>query len=63
MIELDRPGYGGVKPVDGIQHALMRHCALQPDFVDEIRPWSRRSSAVFGQWQPADEALKIYPKN
>jgi hypothetical protein len=26
---------GEVKPVDGVQHALMSHCALQPDFVDE----------------------------
>ncbi len=24
---------GEVKPVEGIQHALMSHCALQPDFV------------------------------
>lgn len=24
-----------VRPVDGIQHALMSHCALQSDFVDE----------------------------
>ena len=24
-----------VKPVDGIQHALMSHCARQPDFVNE----------------------------
>ncbi len=24
-----------VRPVDGIQHALMSHCALQPDFTDE----------------------------
>ncbi|MEW6405022.1 MAG: hypothetical protein AB1649_24770 [Chloroflexota bacterium] len=24
-----------VKPVDGIQNALMSHCALQPDFVSE----------------------------
>ncbi len=24
-----------VKPVDGIQHVLMSHCALQPDFVSE----------------------------
>jgi hypothetical protein len=24
-----------VRPVDGIQHTLMSHCALQPDFVNE----------------------------
>ena len=24
-----------VRPVDGIQHALMSHCALQADFTDE----------------------------
>ncbi len=24
-----------VKPVNGIQHALMNHCALQPDFLSE----------------------------
>jgi len=24
-----------VRPVDGVQHALMSHCALQPDFTDE----------------------------
>ena len=24
-----------VRPVDGIQHALMSHCALQSDFTDE----------------------------
>ncbi len=23
-----------VRPVDGVQHALMSHCALQPDFTD-----------------------------
>ena len=26
---------GEVRPVDGIQHALMSHCALQSDFVNE----------------------------
>ncbi len=26
---------GEVRPVNGIQHALMTHCALQPDFVGE----------------------------
>ena len=26
---------GEVRPVDGIEHALMSHCALQPDFVSE----------------------------
>jgi hypothetical protein len=29
------PETAEVKQVDGIQHALMSHCALQPDFVDE----------------------------
>ena len=24
-----------VRPVDGVQHALMSHCALQPDFTNE----------------------------
>ena len=28
------PKTGEVKQVDGIQHALMSHCALQPDFVN-----------------------------
>ena len=26
---------GEVRPVDGIEHALMSHCALLPDFVSE----------------------------
>ena len=29
------PQTAEVKPVDGIQHALMSYCALQPDFVSE----------------------------
>ena len=29
------PATAEVKPVDGIEHALMSHCALQPDFVNE----------------------------
>jgi hypothetical protein len=29
------PRTGEVQPVNGIQHALMNHCALQPDFVGE----------------------------
>jgi hypothetical protein len=29
------PRTAEVKSVDGIQHALMTHCALQPDFVNE----------------------------
>ena len=29
------PRTAEVKAVDGIQHALMNHCALQPDFVNE----------------------------
>ena len=35
MIDWIDPQTAEVKPVDGIQHALMTHCALQPDFVDE----------------------------
>jgi hypothetical protein len=29
------PKTAEVKPVDGIQHALMSHCARRPDFVTE----------------------------
>ncbi len=29
------PRTAEVRPVNGIQHALMTHCALQPDFVGE----------------------------
>jgi hypothetical protein len=32
MIDWIDPHTAEVKPVDGIQHALMTHCALQPDF-------------------------------
>lgn len=35
MIDWIDPETAEVKPVDGIQHAVMSHCALQPDFVDE----------------------------
>jgi hypothetical protein len=35
MIDSIDPKTGEVHPVDGIQHALMSHCALQPDFVTE----------------------------
>jgi hypothetical protein len=35
MIDWIDPQTAEVKPVDGIQHALMSHCALQPDFVSE----------------------------
>ena len=35
MIDRIDPLTAEVKPVDGIQHALMSHCALQPDFVTE----------------------------
>ncbi len=34
MIDWIDPQTAEVKPVDGIQHALMSHCALQPDFVN-----------------------------
>jgi hypothetical protein len=33
MIDWVDPQTAEVKPVDGIQHALMSHCALQPDFA------------------------------
>lgn len=29
------PRTGEVRSVNGIQHALMNHCAVQPDFVSE----------------------------
>ena len=32
LIDWIDPETGEVKPVDGIQHALMSHCALEPDF-------------------------------
>lgn len=35
MIDWIDAATGEVKPVDGIEHALMSHCALQPDFVSE----------------------------
>lgn len=35
LIDWIDPQTAEVKPVDGIQHALMTHCALQPDFVTE----------------------------
>ena len=35
MIDWVDPQTAEVKAVDGIQHALMSHCALQPDFVTE----------------------------
>ena len=34
LIDWIDPQTGEVKPVDGIQHALMSHCALQPDFAN-----------------------------
>jgi hypothetical protein len=34
LIDWVDPRTGEVQPVDGIQHALMTHCALQPEFVD-----------------------------
>jgi hypothetical protein len=34
MIDWIDPKTGEVKPVDGIEHALMSHCALLPDFVN-----------------------------
>lgn len=35
MIDWIDPETAEVKPVDGIQHTLMSHCALLPDFVTE----------------------------
>ncbi len=35
LVDWIDPQTAEVKPVDGIQHALMSHCALQPDFVTE----------------------------
>ena len=34
LIDWIDPLTAEVKPVDGIQHALMSHCAQQPDFVN-----------------------------
>ncbi len=34
MIDWIDPQTAEVKPVDGVQHALMSHCALQPEFFD-----------------------------
>lgn len=34
MIDWIDPQTAEVKPVDGLQHALMSHCALQPDFAN-----------------------------
>jgi hypothetical protein len=34
LIDWIDPQTAEVQPVDGIQHALMSHCALQPDFVN-----------------------------
>jgi len=35
LIDWIDPRTAEVKQVDGVQHALMNHCALQPDFVNE----------------------------
>jgi len=35
MIDWIDPKTAEVKQVDGVQHALIGHCALQPDFVTE----------------------------
>ena len=35
MIDWIDPKTAEVKSVDGIQHALMTHCALQPEFTNE----------------------------
>jgi hypothetical protein len=44
MIDWVDPRTAEVQQVDGIQHALMTHCALQPDFVD---PHTAMVEAVF----------------
>lgn len=35
LIDWIDPKTAEVRQVDGIQHALMNHCALQPDFMNE----------------------------
>ncbi|MBK7451664.1 MAG: hypothetical protein IPJ47_20565 [Anaerolineales bacterium] len=35
LIDWVDPRTAGVKPVDGVQHALMTHCAQLPEFVDQ----------------------------
>jgi len=44
LIDWVDPRTAEVQQVDGIQHALMTHCALQPDFVD---PHTAVVEAVF----------------
>ncbi len=44
LIDWVDPRTAEVQQVDGIQHALMTHCALQPDFVD---PHTAMVEAVF----------------
>ncbi len=44
LIDWIDPQTAEVKPVDGIQHALMSHCALLPDFVT---PHTTLVEAVF----------------
>lgn len=44
LIDSIDPQTGEVRPVDGIQSALMSHCALQPDFVN---PHTAVVEAVF----------------
>jgi hypothetical protein len=44
LIDWIDPVTAEVKQVDGIQHALMSHCALQPDFVN---PHTAMVEAVF----------------
>jgi hypothetical protein len=35
LIDWVDPKTAEVKPVDGVRHALMNHCALQPEFLGE----------------------------
>ena len=44
LVDWVDPRTAEVQQVDGIQHALMTHCALQPDFVD---PHTAMVEAVF----------------
>jgi hypothetical protein len=44
LIDWIDPVTAEVKQVNGVQHALMSHCALQPDFVD---PHTAMVEAVF----------------
>src|SRR3546814_18659258 len=46
------PDTAEVKPVDGVQHALMSHCALQPDRSEERRVGKACVSTCRSRWSP-----------